>query len=80
MQNTLRQQLELDRDAAVHKKQLEVDRHVHALQLVQEAHTAAQTESDRLRKKHAQEMELCEVHMPQLLARCHAGHPCLNLL
>lgn len=61
MQSALQQQLELDRDAAVHKQQLEVDRHVHALQLAQQAHTAAQTESDRLRQKHAQQMELCEV-------------------
>ena len=61
MQNVLRQQLELERDAAVHKQQLQVDRHAHALQLAQQAHTAAQTESDRLSKKHAQEMELCEV-------------------
>lgn len=57
----LRQQLELDRDAALHKQQLEVDRHAHALQLAQQAHTAAQTESDRLSKKHAQELELYEV-------------------
>ena len=61
VQNSLRQQLELDRDAAVHKQQLEIDRQAHAVQLVQEAHTAAQTESDRLRKKHAQEFELSEV-------------------
>ena len=45
----------------MHKQQLEVDMHVHALQLAQQAHTAAQTESDRLRQRHAQEMELCEV-------------------
>lgn len=62
MQNALRQQLELDRDAAVHRQQLEIDRHAHALQLVQEAHTAAQTESDRLKQKHAQELQLCEVN------------------
>ena len=61
VQNALRQQLELDRDAAVHRQQLEIDRHAHALQLVQEAHTAAQTDSDRLRNKHAQELQLCEV-------------------
>ncbi|KAL3161494.1 hypothetical protein ABBQ32_010369 [Trebouxia sp. C0010 RCD-2024] len=71
-QNVLRQQLELDRDAAVHKKQLEVDRHVHALQLAQQAHTAAQTESDRLSKKHAQEMELCEQQWQQRLNRAEA--------
>lgn len=66
----LRQQLELDRDAAVHKQQLEVDRHAHALQLAQQAHTATQTESDRLSKKHAQEMELCEVHCHFHISSC----------
>lgn len=70
-QSALRQQLELERDAAVHKQQLEVDRHVHALQLAQQAHTAAQTESDRLRQKHVQEVELCEVWSQLPLLCCH---------
>lgn len=70
LQSALRQQLELERDAAVHKQQLEVARHMHALQLAQQAHTAAQTESDRLRQKHVQEVELCEV-WSQLPLRCH---------
>ena len=72
MQSALQQQLELNRDAAVHKQQLEVDMHVHALQLAQQAQTAAQTECDRLKQKNAQEMELCEV--PHVLAHI-VQHP-----
>ena len=61
LQNAFRQQLELERDAALHKQQLEVNRHSHALQLAQEARTAAQADMERLKMKHAQEIELCEV-------------------
>ena len=60
-QNTFRQQLELERDAALHKQQLEIDRLRHGLQLAQEAHTAAQTDAARLKTKHTHELELSEV-------------------
>jgi len=61
LQNTFRQQLELEHDAALHRQQLEVDRLNHALRLAQEAHTSAQTDAERLKTKHDQELELCEV-------------------
>lgn len=61
LQNSFQQHLELERDAALHKQQLEMDRQKHALQLAQEARTTAQTDAERLKIKHAQELELSEV-------------------
>jgi len=40
-----------------------VDRLNHALRLAQEAHTSAQTDAERLKTKHDQELELCEVSL-----------------
>ena len=61
LQNTSRQQLEMEHDAALHRQQLEADRLSHALRLAQEAHTTAQTQAERLKTRHDQELELCEV-------------------
>ena len=61
LQNTFRQQLEMEHDAALHRQQLEADRLNHALRLAQEARTTAQTHAERLKTKHDQELELCEV-------------------
>ncbi len=61
LQNTFRQQLEMEHDAALHRQQLEADRLNHGLRLAQEARTAAQTHAERLKTKHDQELELCEV-------------------
>jgi len=84
LQNSFRQQLELERDAALHRQQLEIDRQKHALQLTQEAHTTAQTDAERLKTKHAQELELCEVLAaetsihPFIQSFVHSLHTCLT--
>ena len=79
-QHSFRQQLELERDAALHKQQLEIDRLQHGLQLAQEAHTTAQTDAGRLKTKHAHELELCEVitcscflHHAMFLSACETN-------
>ncbi len=51
----------MEHDAALHRQQLEADRLNHGLRLAQEARTAAQTHAERLKTKHDQELELCEV-------------------
>ncbi|DBB04859.1 TPA: hypothetical protein ACH3X3_010146 [Trebouxia sp. C0006] len=71
-QNTFRQQLEMEHDAALHRQQLEADRLNHGLRLAQEARTAAQTHAERLKTKHDQELELCEQRWQQRLDRAEA--------
>lgn len=78
LQNTFRQQLEMEHDAALHRQQLEADRLNHALRLAKEADTTAQTHAERLKTKHDQEVELSEVRLrPQstFLDSCPAQKP-----
>ena len=61
VQDMLQQRVQSERDAAVHKQQLQTEKQQHALQLSQEALAAAQAEAQRLQQTHAQEMDLSEV-------------------
>lgn len=75
VQDMLQQKMQMEQDAAVHRQQLQTEKHQHALQLSQEALTAAQAEVQRLQQKHAQDTALSEVGVTATLrALTHACH------